>query len=271
LVRSTAAGDIVQVRELLKEGAPLDFSPEEGGQDTSVSLDHWDTEDASDCKEELDTKTKKQEDSKDEKDQNLEEGDDGSGASEEGDSELQSPPDSDEEMLQAFEGLFIFPWSAGWAAAHGGWAHWALFMFLLLAGHAGCWVGWLGRGDGVRWAPIRLPSSLHVSCLGCWGDGDGWAAATGCAGLPLGSLHMFPVWVAGVTWLGSHCWAPLMFPFWTPWVGWVGRGDGVGSHWEWVFVMFPGLRSCVLSGLLFWMGGPFAVFCYGFLAVAAFL
>lgn len=100
LVRSTAAGDIGQVRELLKEGAPLDFSPEEQGQDTSVCLDHWDTEEATTSKEELDTKTKKQEDSKGEKDQNPEGGEEGSGASEEGDSELQSPPDSDEEMVQ---------------------------------------------------------------------------------------------------------------------------------------------------------------------------
>jgi len=100
LVRSTAAGEIAQVRELLKEGAPLDFSLEEQGHDTSVSLDHWDTEEASASKEEPDTKTTTQEDSKDEKDENLEEGEDGSGASEEGDSELQSPPDSDEEMVQ---------------------------------------------------------------------------------------------------------------------------------------------------------------------------
>ncbi|CAE7615507.1 GABRQ [Symbiodinium sp. CCMP2592] len=100
LIRSTAACEIAQVRELLKEGAPLDFSPEEQGHDTSVSLDHWDTEEASAAKEELDTKTRTQEDSKDEKDENLEDGEDGSGASEEGDSELQSPPDSDEEMVQ---------------------------------------------------------------------------------------------------------------------------------------------------------------------------
>jgi hypothetical protein len=41
LVRATAAGRVAEVRELLKEGAQVNFAPNEEDVDTSVSLSHW--------------------------------------------------------------------------------------------------------------------------------------------------------------------------------------------------------------------------------------
>mmetsp|Transcript_52888 Transcript_52888/g.113366 ORF Transcript_52888/g.113366 Transcript_52888/m.113366 type:complete len:370 (-) Transcript_52888:272-1381(-) len=41
LVRATAAGDVASVRELLREGAKVNFDPEPTGHDASVALHHW--------------------------------------------------------------------------------------------------------------------------------------------------------------------------------------------------------------------------------------
>ncbi|CAJ1374195.1 unnamed protein product [Effrenium voratum] len=59
LVRATGAGDTRQVRELLKEGAPVDMLADV--KDVSASLDHWETEEEEVPKEEeKKDKTKKE-------------------------------------------------------------------------------------------------------------------------------------------------------------------------------------------------------------------
>lgn len=44
LVRATAAGEVKQVRELLREGAQVNFCPELPGDDASLALNHWEEE-----------------------------------------------------------------------------------------------------------------------------------------------------------------------------------------------------------------------------------
>jgi len=41
LVRAASGGQTRQLRELLREGAPVDFDPDKEGHDTSISLSHW--------------------------------------------------------------------------------------------------------------------------------------------------------------------------------------------------------------------------------------
>jgi len=41
LVRAASAGQTRQLRELLREGAQVDFDPDKEGHDTSISLSHW--------------------------------------------------------------------------------------------------------------------------------------------------------------------------------------------------------------------------------------